>query len=85
MGTKFLIRKKYSTMKFSINESRFCTSITLTPETPAEMAMLARATQNSKAEKPSIHLLFSNDNPYCHITMKKVNESKQVNSISNSK
>jgi hypothetical protein len=73
---------KIRTMKISFNESKYGAEITFTPETPAEVAQLARMTRNAKAEKPSISLYLT-DSPTCHIWIKKVKEGRQINSMSN--
>lgn len=69
-------------MKFDLSEGKYGTTLTLTPETPEEVATLARITQNSKAEKPSMYLSFS-EKPYMSLDLRKIQPSKQCNSISN--
>lgn len=69
-------------MKIEFNEYKFGASVHLTPETPAEVAQLARFANNAKAEKPSISLSFSTDIPCCDIYMNKVHPTVQRNSIS---
>lgn len=69
-------------MNFQINEGKYGTTFTITPETPEEVATLARITQNSKAEKPTIYLSFS-DKPYMSLDLRKIRPNVQRNSISN--
>ena len=55
--------------------------ITMTPETPKEAAQLLRAAKNAKATKPLIYFQFNGDEPYLSLSIEKVTEQKQSNSI----
>jgi hypothetical protein len=68
-------------MKLEYSENKWGLSIFLHPETPMEMAQLARAAKNAKAEKPLIYLNFSNDQPYLTLNLTKVDKKKQSNSL----
>lgn len=69
-------------MKIEFQEGQYGSNITLTPETPQEVAKLARVAKSSKKQTPSMHFSFSGD-PYLNIHFKKIDTSKQDNSISN--
>lgn len=69
-------------MKINFFENKFGTSFELTPETPAEVSTLARIAKSSRSEKPEITFYFSQE-PSCSIWIRKINEKKQINSISN--
>jgi hypothetical protein len=68
-------------MKIEFQEAKWGIDIQLTPETPEETSQLARFALNAKAEKASIYLSFSGA-PVCYISMMKVKETVQKNSIS---
>jgi hypothetical protein len=68
-------------MKLEYSENRWGLSIFLHPETPAEMAQLARVAKNAKAEKPLIYLNFSTSEHYLSLNINKINETKQSNSL----
>ena len=66
-------------MKTTIFENQNGMEVSIQPETPAEVAMLARFTLNAKKESPDVFLELSNDNPRCSIWMRKVNKKSQNN------
>lgn len=68
-------------MKFEFEEHLHGSWITLTPETPKEVAQLLRVAKNTKAQKPDIYFSFSTDIPNLSIGMMKIKESVQVMSI----
>jgi hypothetical protein len=72
-------------MKITFNESKFCVSFSLTPETPQEVAQIARMAQSSKREPAHISFSFSGENPTGSVYINKIAESKQSNFISNNK
>lgn len=69
-------------MKIEFFESVHGTSFDLKPETPEETAALARIAKSSRSEKPSINFYFSKE-PTLSIWIRKVNEKKQINCLSN--
>lgn len=71
-------------MKVEFNEYPGGFDFTVTPETPEEVSKCARAVQNCKAEKPTMYLSFSSS-PQLYISMNKIKEYLQHNSISNKK
>lgn len=68
-------------MKLEYFESQHGLQISMVPETPKEVAELARISLNAKAVKPEIYLNFSNETPSCNIWIKKLSPEKQTNSI----
>lgn len=68
-------------MKTTITENQYGLEINLQPETLQEVSQLARFAKNGKAEKPSVYLSFSGNNPYMSVWMRKINTKKQDNSI----
>jgi hypothetical protein len=72
-------------MIISYNENKWGMDINMTPETPKEVAELLRISKNAKAEKPTIYFSFSDDKPTCYISLNKVKENVQINSINNKK
>lgn len=72
-------------MKITFNESKFCVSFNLIPETPAEVAKLARMAKSSKREPANISFSFSGEEPSALVYINKIQESKQNNFISNTK
>lgn len=68
-------------MKFQYNEREGYLEMLLTPENPKETAQLLRFSNNAKAQKPSVFLSFSSDEPWCSITMAKRVGNKADNSI----
>lgn len=75
-------------MKIEFTESEYWSDFNLTPETPAEVAMLYRMVNNSKAEKPEMYLSFGKDEKVtisCNVSIKKLKpeSNKVVNSIRN--
>lgn len=71
-------------MKITFTENKMYINFELSPETPEEVSQLVRFTQNVKAEKPDVYLSFSGA-PCCTLTMMKIREGIQRNSISNKK
>jgi hypothetical protein len=77
-------------MKISFNENDHHTGFALEPETPAEVAMLYRLVQNSKAEKPELYLSFGSDQKcsvWAHVSIKKIKKDSNgfKSNISNRK
>lgn len=70
-------------MKIQFFENKHGIDISLSPETPAEMAQLARYAKNAKKEAPVVDLYFSSDHPNMSIWLKKVDEKKQSNTLNN--
>ena len=70
-------------MKITYLEGTYGLDITMTPETPQEMAELLRYTKNAKAIKPEVRLYFNNNTPSCSIWLKKIKPQAQKNSITN--
>lgn len=68
-------------MKIELTETEYSMYIELVPETVEDFAKLARFAKNGKQEKPTVYMNIG-VNPYLYIDMKKVDKSKQVNSIS---
>lgn len=68
-------------MKFDYNENKWELGITLTPETPKEVAEMLRIAKNAKAVKPTIYFQFNEDAPYLQVSLEKVKEEKQSNSL----
>lgn len=69
-------------MKFKFEENNYGMSVTLIPETPLEVAKLFRFTNNAKQEKPDVFLSFAGDEPYLHVSMRKIADRKRCNSVS---
>lgn len=74
-------------MKIEVNESKWQTSLTLTPENMSELARLFRMVKHSKREVPYMFLSMSeyNNTPYLSISFGKKSDQNKVSSISNSK
>jgi hypothetical protein len=70
-------------MKMTFFENENGMSIDMIPETPEEVAMLFRVTNNARAEKPSISLYLSGKEPSCSIWLRKISKEKQINNVSN--
>lgn len=70
-------------MKIEFFENKQGIDINMEPETPAEMAQLARFAQNAKKEAPICNLYFNSDNPNMSIWLKKIDEKKQNNTLNN--
>lgn len=68
-------------MKIEFWEGAYGAEITLTPETPAEVASIARLANNASSEPPVIRFYFSGDVPTGSVWVKKIKESVQKNSI----
>lgn len=68
-------------MKIDYNENRWELRITMIPETPKEVAQMLRAAKNAKAVKPKIYFSFNGDEPALNISLEKVIEQVQSNSI----
>lgn len=71
-------------MTITLTEGVYGCNINFTPETPEEVAKLARIAKSSKREPASINFFFS-ELPYLNIHMKKTDPNKQNNYISNKK
>jgi len=68
-------------MRFKYNENKWELGITMTPETPKEVAEMLRIAKNAKATKPLIYFQFNVDDPYLAISLEKISEVKQCNSV----
>lgn len=62
-------------------ENKMGLELVLTPETMKEVTELTRFAKNAKKEPASIYLSFSGDAPSLSVWFKKVNDTKQYNSI----
>lgn len=69
-------------MKFDFIENVYGCDIIMTPETPMEVAQLARISLNAKHENVNIHMSFSQQ-PTCYLNISKISSARQINSISN--
>lgn len=67
-------------MKIEFIENKWGVRIELRPETIDEAGQLLRFVKNAKAEKPSLYLSFSGS-PVCRLSMSKIKETVQTNSI----
>lgn len=67
-------------MKIEFDEWQMGAQFTMTPETPEEVAMIARLAANASSEKVEVNFYFS-DKPKGTVWIKKVKESVQHNSI----
>lgn len=72
-------------MKTKFEEGKWGCEIVLIPETPAETAQLLRVAKNTKREPAYISFSFFTDEPKLSVSMNKVNEGKQYDSINNKK
>mgnify|MGYP003500716759 FL=1 len=68
-------------MKIEFFENKFGASFDIIPETPAEVAMIARIANNASSEPPDVRFYFSGDVPTGVVWIKKIKESVQKNSI----
>jgi hypothetical protein len=68
-------------MRFEYNENKWELGITMYPETTKEAAQMLRIAKNAKAVKPMIYFQFGGDDPYLGISLEKVKEEKQSNSL----
>lgn len=68
-------------MKIEFWEGAYGAEITLTPETPAEVAKIARLANNVSSQPADVRFYFSDDVPTGSVFIKKVKESVQKNSI----
>jgi hypothetical protein len=69
-------------MKITFNEYEYGADFVLEPETPKEVAQLARIALNASSEKPNVYLSFNGETPICYIDIRKRKPSVQVKSIS---
>ncbi len=69
-------------MDVQITEGTSSLELVIKPEQVYEVAQLFRFANNAKAEKPTIHMFFSGDQPELYISLPKFKQGKQVNSIS---
>ena len=70
-------------MKIEFQETNYEYGFTLRPETPNDFAQLLRIAKQSKREVPNIYTSFYNDNPYCAISMPRIESNKRVTSLTN--
>lgn len=68
-------------MRADVSESKFSLNIKVFPETPEEMAALARFAMNVNSVPPDINLSLT-DTPNLNVYMPKISPNKQDNSIS---
>ncbi len=70
-------------MKFEYFETRHGLEIKLIPESPEEVAKLARYTRNAKMTPPDVCLDFNTDKPEMRVWLKKYAEKAQKNYLTN--
>lgn len=64
-------------MKTEIEDSKYGLSITMTPETPEEVAILTRFTLNVNSERPQVNMNFVSK-PYCNVYLLKRHKGNKV-------
>ncbi len=72
-------------MKIEFQETNYEYGFTLKPETPQEFAQLLRLAKQSKREVPDIYTTFYSENPYCSISIKRLDDNRRISSLGNSK